>query len=84
VATLVVLTDFWSVHRGTRIPMEVVVNLDLVKTMLRLPERPASEVQQGLAERTQLWFGGAGADDSETVLVTETLYEVIRAWLEAR
>ena len=81
-ATFVTLTDYWSVHRGARIPVEVVVNLDLVKTIQRLPAVPAVAASS-LAERTQLWFGDSGTGDSESVLVTETLDDILEAARQA-
>ena len=82
-ATLVILTDYWSVHRGNRIPVEIVVNLALAKTIRRLAARPESETWPKMAERTEIWFGGYGPDQSETVLVTETLGEILEAAGEA-
>lgn len=80
-ATLVTLTDYWSAHRGN--PRAVVVNLDLVKTIERLPAHAESETWPEMAERTQLWFGGSGPDKAETVLVTETLADIYDAVREA-
>jgi hypothetical protein len=77
--TLVALTDFWSVQRGQLPATQIVVNLDQVKTIQRLPAHPGSDTRSGLPERTQLWFGGYGPDVSEQVFVTETPDEIFDA-----
>jgi hypothetical protein len=82
-ATLVTLTDYWSVHYGRLPAAEIVVNLDLVKTIKRLGAVAESNLHPAMLERTELWFGGYGPDNAETVLVTETPDEILEAAREA-
>lgn len=53
------------------------VNLDLVKTIQRLPAVD-NDFHGRAPERTELWYGGYG-DDNEGVCVVETPEEIIAA-----
>lgn len=71
-ATLVELTRYYNVNREDAKPRKVTVNLDTVKTMDRIPERPERpEFEAGKGEYTFIWFGGYG-DNLESLDVMET------------